>query len=152
MALILTYASSASLNLHLHKFTPKFLISQYVLLEVTRCSITIPITNPQAYPINTTFQPNPSPNDDSCLISKVGISLFSHFFDNWKPHNPKFPSKDELWNVQNCPPCGIGPISWFWERFKYFRNVRLVSCWGILPKRRFQERSKDSSAISVVKF
>ena len=98
------------------------------------------------------FQPSPSPNDDSCLISKVGISLFSHFSNNWKPHNPKFPSKDELWNVQNCPPCEIGSINWFWERFKYSRNVRLVSCWGILPKRRFQERSKDSSAISVVKF
>ena len=75
-------SSFASLNLYLRKFTPKFLTSQSVLLKVTTCPVSNPITNPQAYPITTTFQPNPSPNDDSCLISELGISLFPHFLDN----------------------------------------------------------------------
>jgi hypothetical protein len=92
------------------------------------CSIINPITNPQAYPITTTFQLNPSPNDDSLLGSKVGVSLFLHFFENGGPHNPKFPSKEEFSNVPNCPTWGIGPVSWLCERFKYARNVRLVSC------------------------
>ncbi len=47
------------------------------------------------------------PND--ILGVEVGVSLFSHLFDNEEPHNPKFPSKEEFWNVQNCPPCGMGP-------------------------------------------
>ena len=136
----------------LHRFTLNFLTNQFGLFDMMTCPVTSPITNPQAYPITTTFQQNPSPNDDSCLISEFGISLFPHFFDNWKPHNPKFPSKEELWNVKNCRPCGIGPLNWFWERFRYSRNVRLVSSIGISPKRLFRERSKDSSAISVVKF
>ena len=76
MALILTYTSSASLNLHLHKFTPTFLISQYVLLEVTRCSITNPITNPQAYPITTTFNQILHP----IMIHVLFQKLVSHYF------------------------------------------------------------------------
>ena len=134
MALILTYTSSDSLNLHLHKFTPKFLISQYVLLEVTRCSITNPITNPQAYPIKSWY-----------------LIIFT-FLWQLKATQSKVSLKRWTLKCPNYPPCEIGSINWFWERFKYSRNVRLVSCWGILPKRRFRERSKDSSAISVVKF
>jgi hypothetical protein len=63
---------------------------------MTTCPIRSPITNPQAYPITTTFQLNPSPNDDSWLGVEVGVSLFSHFFNNGEPHNPKFPSKEEF--------------------------------------------------------
>ena len=37
-------------------------------------------------------------------------------------------------------------MSWFWERFKMAKNVRLVICIGISPVSLFEERSKDSSA------
>ena len=128
---------------HLCRFTPKVLVNQFDLLEMMTCPITNPITNP----ITTTFQLNPSLCDDSWLSSKVGVSIFSHFLNNEKPHNPKFPSNEEFWNVPNCLSWGIGPVSWFWDKFKYARNVRLVSCWGICPWKLFWERSNDWSSI-----
>ena len=101
------------IHLHLCRFTRKVLTNHPSLLETTTCPVTSPITNPQAYPITTVFQLNPSPNEDSWLGVEVGASLFTHFFNNGEPHDSKFPSKEEFGNVENCPPCGMGPITWF---------------------------------------
>ena len=92
------------IHLHLCRFTPKVLVNQSGLLEMITCPRTNPITSPLAYPTTTTFQLNPSPNDDSCLGSKVSISIFPHFLDIGKPHNPEFPSNEEFSNVANCLP------------------------------------------------
>ena len=115
-------------HLQMCRFTPKVVVNQFDLLEMMTCPITNPITSPLAYPITTTFQPNPSPYNDSWLSWKVGVSKFSHFLDNGKPHNPEFPLNEEFWNVPNCLFWGIGSVSWFWDKFKYAGNVRLVSC------------------------
>ena len=80
-----------------------------------------------------------SDSSSSLHGKRFGESVFS------ESHNPGFPSKDEYENVSNCVPSGIGPGNWLWERFKYARNVRLASCWGILPERLFLEKSNDSS-------
>ena len=52
-------------HLQMCRFTPKFLVNQFDLLEMMTYPITNPITSPLAYPITTSFQPNPSPYNDS---------------------------------------------------------------------------------------
>ncbi len=46
--------------------------------------------------------------------------------------------------VANCFPWGIGPMSWFCDKFNTAKNVKLVNCAGISPMNLFEERSNDS--------
>ncbi|KAK2633049.1 hypothetical protein EUGRSUZ_L00659 [Eucalyptus grandis] len=64
-----------------------------------------------------------------------------HAFGNGVPHKPGFPLNESLENVLNCLSCGIRPMSWFFERFKYPRDAKSPNFRGINPLNLFEERS-----------
>ena len=76
-------------------------------------------------------------------------SSMLHFFDNGNLHNPKFSPYELFRNVPNCLLWGIGPISWFCERFKNAKNVKLVNCMGIFPLSLFEERFVTNLCIEL---
>ena len=99
----------------------------------------IPNKRPHPYPISTTFQVIPFASSKLFSCSKVGGGKVRtsdsslHVFDSGKPHKSKFPRKDSLVKVLNCLPRGIGPTSWFCERFRNASHVISVKCKGISP-------------------
>ncbi|PON89512.1 hypothetical protein TorRG33x02_146560, partial [Trema orientale] len=109
-------------------FLPKILTYQFGFFEMNRCPPIIPKTKPHPYPISTAFQPKPFSDSKSGGIGVPSVLCSSHIFGKGTPHKSKFPSKEDSPNVSNCVLCGIGPVSWFSERLRYWRKVRLASC------------------------